>query len=178
MGPAGGIRNREQPVGEFTAVERACTINDLCVRSAAYGIPGMTVDGNDVLAVREAAGELIERARKGEGPSILECKTWRHHGHFEGDAADYKTPEQQEEWLGVKNPLPRFRSYLTEKAKVTLKEVEGIEAKVNTISSAVEFAKEQSRFSDPSSLLGRCLCSMTCGRRKAMEERSIWFSKQ
>lgn len=138
--------------GEFTSVERACTIKDLCNRAAAYGIPGITVDGNDVLAVHEASGKLIERARKGEGPSILECKTWRHHGHFEGDAADYKTPEQQEEWL-AKDPLPRFKDYLTKKAKVSVEEVESIEAKINTlISSAVEFAKN-SPDPDPSSLL-------------------------
>ena len=82
----------------------------MSVRATAYGIPGVTVDGNDVLAVQEASAKLIERARKGEGPSILECMTWRHHGHFEGDSADYKDPKQQEEWL-AKDPIPLFKSY-------------------------------------------------------------------
>jgi pyruvate dehydrogenase E1 component alpha subunit len=98
------------------------------------------VDGNDVLAVRETAAKLIERARNGEGPSILECLTWRHHGHFEGDPGDYKPAEQQEEWL-AKDPLPRFRSYLADNQKITLKEIEGIEEKVDMmIADAVEFA--------------------------------------
>ena len=126
--------------GEFCPIEESCSVQNLSVRAAAYGIPGVTVDGNDVLAVREAAAKLIERCRDGEGPSILECLTWRHHGHFEGDPADYKDPDLQAEWL-AKDPLPRFRSYLTEKAKAGVEDVEGIEAKVNAlILGAVEFA--------------------------------------
>ncbi|HOE17100.1 MAG TPA: thiamine pyrophosphate-dependent dehydrogenase E1 component subunit alpha [Syntrophorhabdaceae bacterium] len=138
--------------GISCCIDKACNVKDLSVRGAAYGIPGVTVDGNDVLAVREAAGKLIERARKGEGPSILECKTWRHHGHFEGDPGDYKPADQQEAWL-AKDPLPRFRSYLADTQKIALKEIEGIEAKVNTlITAAVEFATN-SPDPDPESLL-------------------------
>jgi acetoin:2,6-dichlorophenolindophenol oxidoreductase subunit alpha len=126
--------------GEFCPIEESCSVQKLSTRAAAYGIPGITVDGNDVLAVRETAAKLIERARKGEGPSILECLTWRHHGHFEGDPGDYKPAEQQEEWL-AKDPLPRFRSYLADNQKIALKEIEGIEEKVNMmIADAVEFA--------------------------------------
>jgi acetoin:2,6-dichlorophenolindophenol oxidoreductase subunit alpha len=138
--------------GEFCPIEVACSVQNLAVRAVSYGIPGVTVDGNDVLAVREAAANLIERARKGEGPSILECLTWRHHGHFEGDAADYKPPEQQKEWL-AKDPLPRFRTYLMEIGNADLKEIEGIEEKVNmSIDSAVKFATN-SPDPDPESLL-------------------------
>jgi len=126
--------------GEFCPIEESCSVQKLSDRAAAYGIPGITVDGNDVLTVRETAAKLIERARKGEGPSILECLTWRHHGHFEGDPGDYKPAEQQEEWL-AKDPLPRFRSYLADNQKIALKEIEGIEEKVNMmIADAVEFA--------------------------------------
>ena len=126
--------------GEFCPIEESCSVQKLSIRAVAYGIPGITVDGNDVLAVRETAAKLIERARNGEGPSILECLTWRHHGHFEGDPGDYKPAEQQEEWL-AKDPLPRFRSYLADNQKIALKEIEGIEEKVDMmIADAVEFA--------------------------------------
>ena len=126
--------------GEFCPIEESCSVQKLSTRAVAYGIPGITVDGNDVLAVRETAAKLIERARNGEGPSILECLTWRHHGHFEGDPGDYKPAEQQEEWL-AKDPLPRFRSYLADNQKIALKEIEGIEEKVDMmIADAVEFA--------------------------------------
>jgi pyruvate dehydrogenase E1 component alpha subunit len=112
----------------------------------------VVVDGNDVLAVRKAAGKLIERARHGEGPSILECKTWRHHGHFEGDPGDYKPADQQEAWL-AKDPLPRFRSYLADAKKIALTEIEGLEQKVDKmIADAVEFATN-SPDPDPESLL-------------------------
>ena len=140
--------------GISCSIEKASNpaCKDLSVRSVAYGIPGVTVDGNDVLAVREAAGKLIERARKGEGPAILECKTWRHHGHFEGDPGDYKPAEQQEEWL-AKDPIPRFRSYLTDTQKIALKEIEVIEANVDMlIDKAVDFAKNSPE-PDPESLL-------------------------
>jgi pyruvate dehydrogenase E1 component alpha subunit len=138
--------------GEFCPIEESCSVQKLSLRAAAYGIPGITVDGNDVLAVRETAAKLIERARNGEGPSILECLTWRHHGHFEGDPGDYKPAEQQEEWL-AKDPLPRFRSYLADTQKIALTEIEGIEEKVDMmITDAVEFAKN-SPDPEPSSLL-------------------------
>jgi len=138
--------------GEFCPVEQSCSDTNLCGRARAYGIPGECVDGNDVLAVCEAAGKLIERARKGEGPSILECLTWRHHGHFEGDPADYKDPAQQEAWL-AKDPIPRFRSHLIEKAKIATAAVEEIETRINgMVEEAVAFA-QNSPDPDPSSLL-------------------------
>lgn len=138
--------------GEFCPIEESCSIQNLSARAAAYGIPGLTVDGNDVMAVRETAGKLIERARKGEGPSILECLTWRHRGHFEGDPADYKASELQEEWLS-KDPIPRFRSCLIDQEKIESRSVEDIEEQVNAlIETAVEFAKNSSD-PDPSNLL-------------------------
>ena len=137
--------------GEFCPIEESCSVQKLSLRAAAYGIPGVTVDGNDVLAVQEASAKLIERARKGEGPSILECMTWRHHGHFEGDSAEYKDPKLQEEWL-AKDPIPRFKNYLVEKAKIATKDVEAVEAKVEIlIAEAIEFAKNSPE-PDPSNL--------------------------
>ena len=66
------------------------------------------VDGNDVLAVHEAVTEAVKRARKGQGPSLVECKTYRWRGHFEGDACTYRCTEELEEWM-AKDPIPPFR---------------------------------------------------------------------
>ncbi len=138
--------------GVSCCVDQSCHVTDLSVRAAAYGIPGVTVDGNDVLAVREESAKLIERARKGEGPAILECKTWRQHGHFEGDPADY-VPEEKRAQGMASDPIPRFRTYLTDTKKIAVKEVEGVEEQVaKMIADAVEFATN-SPDPDPESLL-------------------------
>ena len=101
-------------------------IENISDRAAAYGIPGVTVDGNDVLAVYEAVGEAVARARRGEGPSIVECKTWRWHGHTEGDPQAYKSKEESEEWM-KKDPVPRFREKLIEMKVLTEKEADEIQ---------------------------------------------------
>lgn len=80
-------------------------IKDVSDRAAAYGMPGIAVDGNDVMAVYEAASEAVARARKGQGPTLIECKTYRHRGHFEGDPSVYKPKDEQAEWL-KKDPIP------------------------------------------------------------------------
>ncbi|WP_434133381.1 thiamine pyrophosphate-dependent dehydrogenase E1 component subunit alpha [Sporomusa sphaeroides] len=115
-------------------------VNDVADRAGAYGIPGVVVDGNDVMAVTEAAAEAIARARRGEGPSLIECKTWRWRGHFEGDPGTYKDSAEQAEWL-QKDPIPRFARKLTEIKYATQEELEQIKAKVDKqIEAAVEFA--------------------------------------
>ena len=75
-----------------THVNEHTRIEHIADRAVAYGMPGVAVNGDDVAEVYEAAAELIERARKGGGPSLLECKTWRHHGHFTADPAHYRDP--------------------------------------------------------------------------------------
>jgi len=117
-------------------------IADISDRAVAYGIPGVSVDGNDVVAVYEAAAEAIKRARKGDGPSLVECKTWRHRGHFEGDPAVYKDPKEQEEWL-KKDPIPRLGAKLIEMKYATQKELDEIKAGAEAeIAAAVKFAQE------------------------------------
>src|SRR5262249_32562975 len=71
-----------------------CAAASIADRAASYNIPGVTVDGYDVIAVYEAAGEAIARARRGEGPTLIEARTWRYFGHFEGDQVTYRTAEQ------------------------------------------------------------------------------------
>ena len=117
-------------------------ITDVSDRAGAYGIPGVTVDGNDVIAVYEAAAAAIARARKGDGPSLVECKTWRWRGHFEGDPGAYKDPAEQEAWL-AKDPIPRFERKLVELKYATLAELEAIKTKVDAhIAAAIKFSQD------------------------------------
>jgi pyruvate dehydrogenase E1 component alpha subunit len=121
--------------------DRHMVIKDIADRAVAYGIPGIAVDGNDVLAVYEAAGEAIARARKGQGPTLIECKTYRHRGHFEGDPGAYKPAEEQADWL-KKDPLPRFTAVLLESG-FTEDEIAALDAGVaEELAAAVEFAEE------------------------------------
>ena len=98
---------------EKTRISDTCRLPNVSDRASAYGIPNVTVDGNDVIAVYEAVSEAIARARKGEGPTLVECKTYRWHGHYEGDAQTYKPKEEVEEWM-QKDPIVTFRKRLIE----------------------------------------------------------------
>ncbi len=118
-------------------------IKDVSDRAAAYNMPGVSVDGNDPLAVYEAAFEAVARARAGKGPTLIECKTYRQHGHFEGDPATYKPKEEQAAWM-EKDPLPRFAKFLEDNGVMTAKEIETVDAQVaQQIKDAIEFAKAQ-----------------------------------
>ena len=121
---------------------KSMAITDIADRAAAYDMPGVVVDGNDVLAVHEAVLEAVKRARKGEGPSLIECKTYRWRGHFEGDACTYRCTEELEAWL-AKDPIPRFEKKLIESKTLTEKEIEKIKADIaKAVDEAVAYAKE------------------------------------
>ena len=123
------------PVWQSTSVEN---ISD---RAAGYGIPGVTVDGNDVVAVYEAFAAAKERAIKGEGPTIIECKTYRWRGHWTGDPEVYRTREEVEDWKENRDPIKRFGEYLVKKKLATKKELEEIAAAAaKKMEEAVEFA--------------------------------------
>ncbi|HEV7235047.1 MAG TPA: thiamine pyrophosphate-dependent enzyme, partial [Ktedonobacteraceae bacterium] len=110
-----------------------------------YGIPGASVDGMDVFSVYEAAQEAINRARRGQGPSLLECKTYRFNGHFEGDQQLYKTDALQQSML-ARDPITNFRALTTQQGLLTTEELDAIDARVKeNIEHAVAFA-DQSPF--------------------------------
>ena len=137
---------------ETTPITYAVNIPNIADRAVAYGIPGKTVDGNDVLAVYEAVGEAVAQARRGEGPSLIVCQTYRWHGHFEGDMQTYKTKEEVEEWM-KKDPIPRFRKKLIEMQALTEREADEIHREMEEeIEKAVKFA-EESPFPDPEETL-------------------------
>jgi pyruvate dehydrogenase E1 component alpha subunit len=123
------------------SVEDAFAIERISDRAAAYGMPGVTVDGNDLIAVYEAVSEAVARARRGEGPSLVENVTYRWRGHSKSDANRYRTRDEIEEWKR-KDPIPRFRKVLVQDGTLTEEEAEGIEAEAYAaIDASVEFAE-------------------------------------
>lgn len=126
---------------EMTPQSVHARVHDLAVRAAAYGMPGETVDGNDVLAVRTAAEAAVVRARAGEGPSFIECKTYRMRGHFEGDPQRYKPDGEQEQWK-ARDPIDRFRTYLIETSGVDAAMLDAIDKTVDrTMAAAAAFGE-------------------------------------
>lgn len=123
--------------------DRHQAIKDVADRGAAYNIPGIAVDGNDPMAVYEAASEAVARARAGKGPTLLECKTYRQHGHFEGDPAIYKPKEEQAAWM-EKDPMPRFAKFLVDNGVCTEEEVKAMDGQVaKEIEDSIAFADAQ-----------------------------------
>ena len=134
------IENNEY--AESTHVSYAMKAPTIAERAAAYGIPGKTVDGYDVRAVYEAVAEAVTRARKGEGPTLIECKACRQHGHFEGDPQVYRTKEELDE-CKKKDPIPRFKKELIEMGVLTEKEVDDVYREMDEeMEKAVKFAEE------------------------------------
>jgi pyruvate dehydrogenase E1 component alpha subunit len=127
---------------EQTHISRTSRVANLADRASAYGVPDVTVDGNDVIAVYETVNEAVARARKGKGPTLVECKTYRWHGHYEGDRQAYKPKEEVEKWK-KKDPIPAFRKKLLEMAILTQQKVEEIDRETGEeIEKAVQFALE------------------------------------
>jgi len=125
-----------------TRQSRVMVIENIADRAAAYGISGVVVDGNDVLAVYEAARVAVERARRGEGPTLIECKTYRHKGHSRFDPATYRPKEEVETWV-KKDPIVRFQTKLFEMSVLTEAEAQRMagEAK-KAVEEATRFALE------------------------------------
>ncbi len=125
-----------------TPTYKQFVLENLSERALAYGMPGETVDGNDVLAVIEAVERAAAHARSGKGPALVECKTLRVRGHSEADKADYVPRELRDEWL-AKDPIKRFEEYLTRKNILTQAHKAEIEARVKaTVDDAVSFAEQ------------------------------------
>ena len=127
-----------------TRQSRVMNIQNIADRAIGYGIPGTVADGNDVLTVYEATQNAVERARKGEGPTLLECKTYRQKGHSRVDPARYRPKEEVEEWL-AKDPIERLKTKLRESGVLTDSEIQQIEKEaLDKVEEAVKFAVESS----------------------------------
>jgi TPP-dependent pyruvate/acetoin dehydrogenase alpha subunit len=140
--------------GEYTPQSNHQAIVDVADRAAGYGMPGVIVDGMDVIAVHEAAGEAFERARKGKGPTLLECKTYRFYDHVgvRGMGLTYRTDEELEAWK-KRDAISNFEDQLVKMKVTTRKKLENVLAKVNAeIKAGIQFA-EDSPFPSPEDLL-------------------------
>lgn len=113
--------------GEFTPLARHARVTRMSGRASAYGIPGETVDGNDVWVVHQAALKAVARARQGKGPTLLECLTYRWHGHMEGDSAGYRTQEEIVEWK-ERCPIKRWRAAVVKEGLLSAAEADDVDA--------------------------------------------------
>jgi pyruvate dehydrogenase E1 component alpha subunit len=121
-------------------VEKSMAIDDVADRAESYGFDGVAINGNDVLAVYQATQGALARARGGQGPTLIECKTYRWHGHSEHDKAFYRTNEELAMWKS-RVPIPTFTTYLKGLHILTDEHEKEIDARVkSTIDDAVEFA--------------------------------------
>ena len=140
--------------GEFTCQADHQCIESITERAQGYHIPGISVDGNDVMAVFEAASEAVGRARQGKGPTVVECKTYRIKGHYVGDPQVYRSEADVKSWQAEdKDPILRFKKQLIGKKILSKKEVEDLDDSIRKeIETAVRFA-EGSPYPEPKDLL-------------------------
>lgn len=132
--------------GEYTAAKNVTAVKEhVAERAAGYNMPAVVVDGNDVVAVYQTAMKMVERAREGKGPCLIENKTYRYRGHHVGDGDPEKTYRTQEEtdlWL-ARDPIPRFARRMMKASMVDEKELQVIDMSITKrVEQAVEFAKE------------------------------------
>ena len=111
--------------GMSFSTEKSMAVETIAERSAAYGFPGVTVDGNDVEAVNEAVATAVERARAGEGPTLVEALTYRWKGHSKSDKNLYRTKEEISEWRD-KDPIGRFETLVADRGVLTTDEIEQV----------------------------------------------------
>lgn len=127
--------------GYSTHYKRTMLLDDISKRAESYGIVGVSVDGMDVKAVYAEAGQAVERARKGQGPTLIECKTYRYRGHSRFENPNYRTKEELNEWLR-KDPIESFANHLETDLSVSSDELNEVEQQITQeIEEAVEFAQ-------------------------------------
>ena len=128
--------------GASTHVSKVMKLKNVADRAAAYGIPGEVVDGNDVIEVHSAVKGAVDRARKGNGPTLIECKTYRRGGHSRSDGCHYRDKGEEKEWL-AKDPIPRIKNKLLEMSLLTEESIAMIEEEVEKeLDQAVKYAQD------------------------------------
>ncbi len=126
-----------------TPNDREFGVSYLAHRADGYGIPGVVVDGNDVLECYDAARQAVDRARDGDGPTLIEAVTFRHFGHASHDSADYVDPDEREAWM-AKDPIPRFEEFLVSRGLLDAARKQELEERVEQkIRKTIEWAQEQ-----------------------------------
>ena len=137
--------------GASTPISQVIKVDTVADRARAYGIPGLTIDGNDVLAVYQATAEAAARARAGNGPTLIECLTYRQCGHSRSDPRTYRTKDEEAAWK-LKDPIDTYRAWLTQTQPGAEAELAAIQAEVTaTIQASIDFA-EASPLPDPADI--------------------------
>lgn len=128
--------------GMSTSTERSTAVKNVSQRAQAYDFPGVTVNGNDFAEVASAAGEAIERARRGEGPTLLECMTYRHRGHSKSDRNRYRTKEEIDSWI-ARDPIQILQAAMLAHGLIQDEEVAAMVKSVEKeIEASINFAKD------------------------------------
>ncbi|HWP64690.1 MAG TPA: thiamine pyrophosphate-dependent dehydrogenase E1 component subunit alpha [Candidatus Limnocylindria bacterium] len=138
--------------GEATPMEFVTPVRDIAVRAAAYGIPGVIADGMDFFDVYAKAGEAVARARRGDGPTLLECKTYRYFGHYVGDNLSYRTREELARWQ-ERDPLVAFERRTVADGVMEPGNLRRIDAEVAAEIEAAVAAAEAAPLPSPDDLL-------------------------
>lgn len=139
--------------GEATPTEFVTPVADLAVRAASYGMPGVIADGMDFFDVYDKAGQALARARRGEGPSLLECKTYRYYGHYVGDPLTYRTKEESEQWRQTRDPLMSFEARVLAEGVMEEGNLRRIDGEVSALIDAAVTAAERAPLPDADDLL-------------------------
>jgi acetoin:2,6-dichlorophenolindophenol oxidoreductase subunit alpha len=127
--------------GMSGSVKEMFNVKNIAERSAAYGIPGQVIDGNDLLAVMTTVDEAVKRARQGDGPTLVEAKTYRWKGHSKSDGRKYRSREEEAEWK-KRDPIARFGKILLDSGTVTEQTLSALKQKAyDQIEAAVQFAQ-------------------------------------
>ena len=114
---------------------------ELFERAKSYGMPGLTIDGNDPIIVFKTVKDAVQRARNGKGPTLIECKTYRWYSHYEGELDDYRPPEEVKKWK-EKDPISRFEKYLISEKIISKNNIDEFQNSIKKeIEDAIEFAK-------------------------------------
>ncbi|MEW9808500.1 thiamine pyrophosphate-dependent dehydrogenase E1 component subunit alpha [Mesorhizobium sp. ZMM04-5] len=128
--------------GMSTSTARSTAVKNIADRAAAYSMPGVIVNGNIFSEVAEAAHAAVERARAGEGPTLIESKTYRYRGHSKSDRNRYRTKEEIDDWISNRDPIALFENELKEFGLIDDKGIEDIREAVRVeIEAGIEFAK-------------------------------------
>jgi acetoin:2,6-dichlorophenolindophenol oxidoreductase subunit alpha len=139
--------------GEATPMEFVTPVRDLAARAASYAMPSAIADGMDFFDVHAKAGEAIARARRGEGPTLLECKTYRYYGHYVGDPLTYRTKEETDDWRQHRDPLARFEERVVAERVVEPGNLRRIDREVSALIEAAVTAAQAAPFPTEDDLL-------------------------
>jgi len=140
--------------GMSMSVDRSTAGGSVVARAAAYGMPGEKVDGNDVIDVHQKTAQAIERARAGQGPTLIEAVTYRYRGHSKSDRNLYRTPDEIEEWRTSRDPLDRYEGLLMERGILDAAAIEECRDTARDEIRKAVGAAMQAPLADPSDLEG------------------------